>query len=433
MFGKSELKIFEKWSKIIISFFIWIIISITVIIVIRVNLDKAYVMHKDKQIEITREEVIYVIENNELGDYSDKLLELNKEYQFELLILDKDNHIYSTNGVLTIEEQEELYKNYIHKEELIVKEYVVWLCILTVDMSGYDSVPTGINMLITLLLVSSFIILMIYVIQKVLKPLFRIVKILSNIKSDYEDHHEFDLVVDDLANTIDEINLISYQRRLESLEYEKMYLKQQLLVKEQKQYLESVVHDIKSPFASINQCRYIIEHDSSNYLSIKSNNALVKIREQSEKGLAMIIKALEDVLVNEINVFIDTEEFSVKDYIEEFLLDNDELSKKNCLVTEVKITNFNLNVNKIKMKLLLSNILSNMISYAKVNTTLIIGGDENELFFTNYVANNVNENSTKVGMKLINELCNDLGFELINTIDDELYITKVILKSSYIK
>ena len=214
------------------------------------------------------------------------------------------------------------------------------------------SVKKIIKELLTLQIVVMLIILIItflYTREMILKPINSLISDIRNYKLGKKIkrrklHNELDLIVNEFANLTDR------------LDKEK---------REQTRIIASISHDIKTPLTSIIGYSNLLKEqnlDKDTYkYNQKINDRAIDIKE--------ILETFDDYLLNEENVSLDKSIIQIKDLVHE--INNDykiELDNKGIeftLVTDVE--DEYINIDLLKMKRVLSNMIQNSTRYLKDN------------------------------------------------------------------
>ena len=214
------------------------------------------------------------------------------------------------------------------------------------------SIRKIIKELLTLQIVVMLIILIItflYTREMILKPINSLISDIRNYKlgkkiKKRKIHNELDLIINEFANLTDR------------LDKEK---------REQTRIIASISHDIKTPLTSIIGYSNLLKEQDLDKDTYKYNQ---KINDRAI-DIKDILETFDDYLLNEENVSLDKTLIKIKDLVHE--LNNDykiELDNKNIefiVVTDVE--DEYINIDLLKMKRVLSNMIQNSTRYLKDN------------------------------------------------------------------
>lgn len=214
------------------------------------------------------------------------------------------------------------------------------------------SIRKIIKELLTLQIVVMLIILIItflYTREMILKPVNSLISDIRNYKLGKKIkrrklHNEFDLIVNEFANLTDR------------LDKEK---------REQTRIIASISHDIKTPLTSIIGYSNLLKEQNLDKDTLKYNQ---KINDKAI-DIKEILETFDDYLLNEENVSLDKSLIQIKDLVHE--INNDykiELDNKGIEFTVVTdVDDEYINIDLLKMKRVLSNMIQNSTRYLKDN------------------------------------------------------------------
>lgn len=189
------------------------------------------------------------------------------------------------------------------------------------------------------------IITFLYTREMVLKPINSLIDDIRNYKLGKKPkrrklRNEFDLIVNEFANLT------------ERLDEEK---------KEQTRIIASISHDIKTPLTSIIGYSNLLKEQDLSHEALKYNQKI------NDKAIDIkdILSTFDDYLLNEENVELKKSLIQIKDIVRE--LNNDykiELKNNNIKFKVItNVANKYINIDILKMKRVLSNMVSNSIRY----------------------------------------------------------------------
>ena len=214
------------------------------------------------------------------------------------------------------------------------------------------SIRKIIKELLTLQIVVMLIILIItflYTREMILKPINSLISDIRNYKlgkkiKRRKIRNELDLIINEFANLTDR------------LDKEK---------REQTRIIASISHDIKTPLTSIIGYSNLLKEQDLDKDTYKYNQ---KINDRAI-DIKDILETFDDYLLNEENVSLDKSLIKIKDLVHE--INNDykiELDNKNIEFTVVTdVEDEYINIDLLKMKRVLSNMIQNSTRYLKDN------------------------------------------------------------------
>ena len=219
------------------------------------------------------------------------------------------------------------------------------------------SIRKIIKELLTLQIVVMLIILIItflYTREMILKPINSLISDIRNYKlgkkiKRRKIRNELDLIINEFANLTDR------------LDKEK---------REQTRIIASISHDIKTPLTSIIGYSNLLKEQNLDKDTLKYNQ---KINDRAI-DIKEILDTFDDYLLNEENVSLDKSLIKIKDLVHE--INNDykiELDNKNIVFTVVTdVDDEYINIDLLKMKRILSNMIQNSTRYLKDNGKISI-------------------------------------------------------------
>lgn len=405
-------------------YFTFIVLATVFLLLLIFNFKPSFVTYQENEVQDLKQEISEIVEAKELED----IIQVSNNYFFEIIIKEDNTVLYTSNSLYDIDIANDVYiDDFIYKEVYEEGDYLIWLVVTKVDMIPFvnNFLIYITSIILTVIIATLLFLRLIYV--KSSKPILRILKIIEDLKekdqTEVAGEDQLDIVSDELLLFYNDVSFRTYQLKQEQEEYKRINKVQKSLIEEQKEYLETVIHEVKSPLASINYSRYIIENKNNDD---QLNDSLENIKVQSEGALNLIIEALDTVRDNSLALFIEEDEINVKVLIEEYLNMNKIIIDRNNVKYKINSEIEYLKTNRLKFIQLLNNILSNMLNYSKENTTLEITLSKNELVFKNEIGNTENKYSTNYGKERVEELVKDLRMKM-EVHENNPYIVKIII------
>lgn len=411
----------------------------TIIVIIFINqfvtlsskyqkMDRAYSNEAEKKLQET------LLSSDQLTQQLDQLI---KEYPMEIIVKKKDKVLYETiiladhqllNGVLNTDLVSIESQGYIGD---ITEEYFVWYSIY--HMQDRDYLQQNIMFQNILILAILFILWGVLILLQyfLMKPLYR-------LKDKIQQINQYELDEVDVETGNDEINysfnkfvvqlrnnIYSVSRRHTALEtalqIERERLNNTIVV------TKALVHDLKSP---IHQVR-IENEDRANHL-INPNDETIEVIEYNMKALDQVLRDVNEVLkllqTNVYDLDKEVEEFNLTEIIESTIkiFHQSLVSKKLSIDFDCPAEAF-IVANKVTCKLMIHNILSNAVQYAKeateINITLQNQVEQLELSVTNKTAEH-NMKRMRASEQLFNVIEETTTKEHVYSSGNGLYLIK---------
>lgn len=387
-----------------------------------------FLNYQKEQVDNLKEEITQALKSDDL---TKSIVELNEDYSFEIIVQEGNTILYTSNTLYDVENANNVYNdNFIYKEAYEENEYLVWIVVTSVDVVPFvnDYLVYGLIVVLVIIIATILFLRMLYL--KSSKPILRTLEIVEKLKSDsnlgdiYDE--QLDIVNEELLLLYNDISFRTYQLEQTQDEYQRINKAQKTLLEEQKTFLESVIHEIKSPLASINYSRFIVEKSVEDK-SDDVEESLQNIKFQSEEALTMVVETLDSVRENSFEMFIEETEVDINSYVEQYFKKNKVILNQKHLDYNIVSENDFVFTNKLKFVQVLNNLLSNMLNYSKEETVLDISFSTEELVFRNFKGDKYNEYSTKYGNQRIVEIVKELGMELEVSDGNEVYEVKIRL------
>lgn len=414
-------------------YYAFIILSAVFLAFIVFSFKANFLNYQQEQVTLLKDGISSALKSD---DISQEIVDLNKDYSFEIIVQEDSTILYTSNTLYDIDNANVVYNdNFVYKEAYQDGDYLVWLVVTNVDVVPFVNSYLIYALVVVLLIivVTTFFLRTLYINSS--KPIIRTIEIIENIKakSSLDGYYDkdLDIVNEELLVLYSNLSFQKYQLSQTSEEYERISKIQKSLLEEQKSYLETVIHDIKSPIASINYSRFIID----SVIKDKDANiqeSLDNIKEQSEETLAIVVETLETVRANTFEKFVEKDKININELVEKYLEKNRIVIEKSGFKPDVNNEIEWIFTNRLKFIQMTNNILSNMLNYSKENSTLYVNVTKTGITFTNEKGKDANEFSTKYGNRRITELASELGMELKVVEDEETYTINVIFGDGHV-
>lgn len=428
MSGKSKFTFNRR--KLLVVFVVLSSVTLITLFYMAFGFEENYESFQKEQIKKIRKEIVEILSvHNDEDDVLDELEIVEDKYAIELLVQRDGVYLYSSSGIYSIEKLNTIFDDLVYRETYAEGEYLIWLGIEYINMIEYVNESFIVLAIIVNVIALSTIVFLTYMYEKVSVPLLRILKIVNSIKNKGNDNiAELDDISSVVLTFFNDVKLQSNSMSRLLSTYQDKNQKHIDLILEQKKYLETEVHSMKTPLSGINNSRYIIEHaEGFESLDADAKFAINNIKVQSERMMKHIVGVLNTVVENSSSVFATEIEIDVKKELENIFATNEVLlSTKNLKVSlfgECKIIR-----NRLKFCQLIENLTSNMIIYSRVKSELVINISNKKCEFKNVIGNHINEFSTNFGNKRVDELASELDLVMIRTIEDNVYKVEVDLE-----
>lgn len=298
-----------------------------------------------------------------------------------------------------------IYEEELTNYELLSDDTFLFSKIINIDGNIYiinaylNKKINTINIVIELILfqilvVTSFMfLLLIFTRSKIIKPTEEIIKEIRDYKLGHKPtkvniNNEFDLIHNEFVNLVD------------TLEEEK---------NKQNRIISSISHDIKTPLTSIIGYSSLIEENKLTKEEIITYNKKINNKALHIKDL---LNTFDEYLLNHNNQILKLDVIRIKDIIDD--LNNDykiELMNNNIeFVIKTKLANEYIKVDVLKLKRILSNIISNSVRFIKNKKGLITISITKEKNYYKFI---ISDNGTGTDEKLLNKI-----FEPLFTTDE---------------
>lgn len=309
---------------------------------------------------------------------------------FDELINDLDNIKKEKELTFSIEKEkikkdkQDLYlfskKVFVNNHEYIVNAYFyknMSILRLILELLAFQTLVITVCMLLIFLFAK----------DKIIKPVNKIIEDIRNYKfgkrpSRVPVENEFSLIQNEFVSLVD------------SLEEEK---------KEQNRIIASISHDIKTPLTSILGYSNLIEEEKLTKDEIKKYNQ--KIYEKA-LHLKNVLATFDDYLVNQREQKLELTSIKIKDLIKEIEKDYKlELENNGVeLVIKTDIEESTINIDIVKFKRIISNLISNSMRYLKDDGKVIIEITSD----TNYYLFHFKDNGIGVDDKILDKIFDPL-------------------------
>lgn len=386
-----------------------------------------------EHIENAKQGILKII-RKESSQMYDELDELSKSFVSEIYVQHHNTIIYTSNGITDLEQLDRIYDNKVVYKELYYEgNFTIWISMLNIDTNDIINKYLLITLIIVIIVTSVSLTLIYYIFRSFTKPFSSIMELIESMRNGEKmssvSKNNLNVISMELISLYNKITFVKYKYKSVTTIYEEEKQINTELVNEQMQYLSTVLHDIKTPLASIDVSRYTLERNIK--ADEKEMESLHNIKTQTERTLNMIITTLNNVVGDYENIYFEEEEVSVKEIVEEYLRDCNILIGAKKLKLEINLSQKTLVTNKMKCSLIIANVLSNIIQYSKEETVIKIIEEGNKITFTNVIGKNKSSISTGYGIKQIAEYSNQIGINVENKIQNHYYMTTIYLGDTY--
>ncbi len=399
MFGQKRNKLSFK--------FLFIIFNITLfisILLISFNINEISRYVQKNEIDEILDEINEGLESKNIDTFET----LAFDNEMELIIVDSDTLVYTSNGFADITYADKVYeRGFVYKAIYDYDNYTVWVAIYKTSVFSTINIVIAIFLVILAVafLVSSLFISRFF--SNVTRPLLQLSNLIVDMKKnkDIIDNKDLDSIAQELLliYTSSNFDLINTKKDYQNLQ--EIYDTQRHYIVEQNEHLKTVLHDIKNPLASIRTSSFLLSE--SNYLNEEDKEVAVSIENASERVHDYIVETLKLVIENIFDIYDSVEEVNVANCIEELYEANSMYLNNKDVSVNYDSNPVILNTNILKFNHLVTNIIYNSIKYAKSSTTINV---------------EVLDNCFKIKNKISDDIVHGQGFGLnrIKTISDEL-------------
>lgn len=403
MFGQKKNK--PSFKVLFIAFNITLFI---VILLISFNVNEISRYVQKNEIDNILAELNEGLDINE----TDVFETLVYDNEMELIIIDSDTLVYTSNGFADISYADKVYeRGFVYKAIYDYDEYTVWVAIYK------TSVFSTINLVIAIflgILAIAFLVSSIFIsrfFSNVTRPLLQLSNLILDMKKNKEIINNKDL--DDIAQellliyTSSNFDLINTKKDYQNLQ--NIYDSQRHYIVEQNEHLKTVLHDIKNPLASIRTSSFLLSESSS--LSSEDKKVAQSIENASERVHDYIVETLRLVIENIFDIYDSVEDVNVSSTIEELYEANTlYLSNKNVSIG-YNTSSVNVHTNILKFNHLITNIVYNSIKYVKPSTIIDVEVTENYFKVKNQISDEI-IHGQGFGLNRVNTIADELGFSL---------------------
>lgn len=391
----------HKWNFAALLLTITLFMSV---VHLTVDIPKKYEEYQYEYIENVKKEIESTLGNENMPD---NIINIRNDYDFDVIVISNDRLIYTSNGLYDFENASEIVNTgYISQEVYEYEDYSIWLTVYNIDVKGFVYEILIQIAILSILQLISLIIIMTVLLRRAINPLRRLSDIILMLKNDkkiIDMDEQIDEISAELIKVSNDLKLRLYSNNKEKDEYHRRYNLQNKLLYEQKKYLSSVVHDVKSAFLAIKFSSDCLKESEKFIEDDVDARAIKSIETSSVKALEFITESLDNVINDSYSIYITKSEIKVKYLIEEYFTINKFLLLEKQLKLNVVGDEKIIFENLIKFNQLMNNILSNMINNALEATTLEIKISDNMITFENEVKNQPSLYSNSYGMRIINE------------------------------
>lgn len=429
MFGMNDQKKNKNGRGIIIPFFASIALLAVILLVTVFTIPSGMKSYQKKRIDTIESAVDKAFETTDEQELVNNIKDVTDKYVgLEILILFEEEPVYSSNTVETTSKQNAIYNDFVYRKIEEKGEYILWMCITKIDTLPYITSRLTLVAFIVIAITISQLVLINILHKRVTSPLSRVLMIVNRLRGRGDKTYSVELesISNEILHLFNSISLKSANYQFLVKEYQKTSEAQQKLLHEQKEFLQSTVHALKTPLSSINMSRYLITRDPEyKALNDKSKELLNSIQNQCETTNETIVSALNAVIADSIDVFEKRSKIDFKDEILNYFNVNQNLMDAKYLDYKIDGEK-SLLANKIKILQIVDTIIGNMVIYSKENTTLEIQLNEDTMIFKNQKSNQANPNSTKYGLVRTHELCEELNAKV--EVEESASEYKLIIK-----
>lgn len=363
---------------------------------------------------------------------TEMLTQLENSYDFEVIIIKDNQTIYTSNNIYDIDQANSIFNNqYIYKETYQDGDYLVWLVVTSVDFVAFINQYLFIALVAVLILLICLVIFINYFYHKSSKPLLNVLTIIENLKNDGNQQitDQLDIVSQEILGMYNDLQLSSFIIKQQNTEQSRITELSKQLNAEQNDYLQTIIHDAKTPLAAIKYSSIILKQES---LTPQGNQALTYIDTQVDNTLALLVDSLELIAENDSIQFVEIDEIDVRELIEVFTTNNQLSFTVNEMNMDLFPQQLLVLTNRLKFTLVLNNILSNMLNYGLHGSELSIKLENKKIVFTNLIGSRTNNHSTGLGKQFINGYLQELGISIEVIEDANKYMVILDLKDIYV-
>ena len=368
---KHQLTAFNLFTRLLIIVVLWFSLPALVKKVVYSHIDKSILEKKQKFIKnLDREEIHDFMNRNDptetyasFSTLHNEFLQLDRAKKY----FDKDTSVFVNEARIIEDEQNDyrvLYYNFTYENTKYILEIghsLSEINDLTFSIRLFTSVLLSIIVLITFLAETFFI-------EYLLKPFYKII----NTKIRHVDE----------PNTFNYTTIKSHSTDFEELDSvlnQMMFRINDLFQKEQ-QFIANVSHELLTPISLLkNRFENLLQNESIN------DEGIDKIA-SSLRTLDLLKKVINNLLLIskiENNQFVNNEEISIKEIVDEFLEDFEDRIEENQITVLNKVTeDFVFIGNRTLIRIMINNLLLNAIKYNIANGKITL---KTSFFNENYL------------------------------------------------
>lgn len=427
MFGEKSKGI--KLNRFAYLVFAFVLVLNIAILLLWKNFQDNFVKYQEDETKEIKENISKYLKDEQT--LSENFADMDEEYNFEILVIGSNGVVYTSTGMNTIDEVEEAYDNhFLYKELYEENGYQVWFSVNGVDFPYYINVYLLINVILISLIVIGLIVFLYVFSRRIISSLIGVYKLIKELKDNNSIGAETTHTDDALENVnsellllIGQLSLNYYDAKTVESENNKVITYQKSLLGEQKQYLETAIHDVKTPISSVAYSLYNLKKKYD--ISDEMADEIDQLYKQTHNAMLMVMDSLETVRDDSLDIFIDEDNIVINEIVESNFKTNEFLLSKRNISYEITGSECIIYTNRLKVIQMLNNITSNMIMYSKDDSKMSIEFEETKVKFINEIGNKENEYTTKKGKKFISNIANELDFIVEETVEDNVYVVTI--------